>query len=751
MIDWDSANRQFHLHTGVLSHVLRIAEKGALLGLHLGAPLVPGRAYAHLGGGPFEGFGNRLGSPVPLLCPTPGCGDYRPPALVAEQADGSTVLALAYAGHRILPGKPGLPGLPSTYAEQEDEAATLEIDLRDAVSGIEATLSITVFAGRPIVARSMRIRNGGTRPVRITTVMSASLDLPSSNWDLVQLSGTWARERHPVSRRLVPGRQGIASVRGHSSHEQNPFLLLLAPEATETAGEAIAVCLVYSGNFLADAEVDHHGTTRVRIGINPEGFAWSLAPGETFQAPEALIAWSGDGLGSLSLALHGLMRDRLARGAWRDRPRPILINNWEATYFDFDEAKIVAIAESARGLGIELLVLDDGWFGRRDNDDSSLGDWFVDRRKLPNGVDGLARRVEALGMRFGIWIEPEMVSERSDLFAAHPDWAVGIPGRPRTESRQQLVLDMGRPEVVGHLFGVLSELLRSGPISYVKWDMNRSLTEPHSAALPADRQGEFLHRHVLGVYELYRRLTEAFPEVLFESCAGGGGRFDAGMLAFAPQAWTSDDTDGVERLKIQWGTSLAYPPSSMGNHVSAVPNHQTRRSTSIEFRAAVAFFGTFGYELDPRSLTEAERSEVAAQVAFYREHRELFQFGRFLRLWSPFAGGTRGDPAAAGDGNEAAWMTVAPDARQAVVGYYRMLNRPGPVTERLRLRGLDPALRYRVTVWPEGSGADLIAAPNLGLRGGDELMAVGLALEIGREAVEGMHDFMAWLFVLEAV
>ena len=357
----------------------------------------------------------------------------------------------------------------------------------------------------------------------------------------------------------------------------------------------------------------------------------------------------------MSDALHRLYRERLARGTWRDKPRPVLINNWEATYFEFDEAKLLEIATAARDLGVELFVLDDGWFGERDADTTSLGDWFVDRRKLPNGLDGLAAKVEALGIGFGLWIEPEMVSEQSQLFAQHPDWAIGVPGRPRTESRQQLVLDMSRPEIVDHLFGVLSEVLASAPISYVKWDMNRTITEPFSMGLPADRQGEFFHRYILGVYDLYARLGAAFPEILFESCAGGGGRFDPGMLAFAPQAWTSDDTDAVERLRIQWGTSMAYPLSSMGAHVAAVPNHQTGRITPIATRAAVAFFGVFGYELDPTTLAEDDRRAIAGQIEFYKAHRDLFQRGRFVRLRSPFEDG----------GNQAAWMVVAPDASRA--------------------------------------------------------------------------------------
>jgi alpha-galactosidase len=442
----------------------------------------------------------------------------------------------------------------------------------------------------------------------------------------------------------------------------------------------------------------------------------------------------------MSDALHGLYRERLARGTWRDAPRPVLLNNWEATHFDFDEAKLLEMATAARDLGVELFVLDDGWFDQRDSDDSSLGDWFVDRRKLPNGLDGLAAKVEALGMRFGLWIEPEMVSERSRLFAEHPDWAIGVPGRPRTESRQQLVLDMSRPEVVDHLFGALSDVLGSAPISYIKWDMNRTITEPFSMALPADRQGEFFHRYVLGVYDLYARLGAAFPGILFESCASGGGRFDPGMLAFAPQAWTSDDTDAIERLKIQWGTSLAYPLSSMGAHVAAVPNHQTSRITPLATRAAVAFFGVFGYELDPTVMSDADRRAVAEQVAFYKTNRELFQRGRFVRLRSPFEEG----------GTQTAWAVVAPDASRAIVGYYQVLNRPVPAADRLRLRGLDPEAVYRVTGWPADAGDPLFRA-NAGLRGGDELMHIGLSLGADRHEADAWGDFKAWLFVLEAV
>ncbi|HEX7472513.1 MAG TPA: alpha-galactosidase [Candidatus Limnocylindrales bacterium] len=737
-IHFDPADRTFHLRNERISYLIQIGENGTLLHLFLGPALAPGRSYAHLAGEPFRGFGNRLGEFSALELPTYGLGDYRVPAITVEQSDGSTVLDLAYASHRILPGKRPIAGLPSTYVESDEEAETLEIVLLDEPSGTEVRCSYTIFRDVPAIARNVHIRNTGKRSLRLRTVMSASLDLTDRDWELVHLSGAWARERHVVGHPLAPGRMSVGSQRGASGHEHNPFLLLRRPSTTETAGEAIGLSLVYSGNFVAEAEGDAFGGARLRIGIDPETFAWTLEPGAEFSAPEAVLVYSSTGLGDLSEAYHRLYRERLARGAWRDRPRPVLINNWEGTYFAFTEDKLVEIATVAHDLGVELFVLDDGWFGARDDDTTSLGDWFVDTRKLPNGVTGVADRIVALGMSFGLWIEPEMVSPRSQLFEAHPDWAIGVPGRPRTEGRQQLVLDMGRPEVVDHLFSVLAEVLRSAPISYVKWDMNRNITEPYSAALPPDRQGEFFHRYILGVYDLYGRLNAAFPEILFESCAGGGGRFDPGLLAYAPQGWTSDDTDAVERLRIQWGTSLVYPLSSMGAHVSAVPNHQVARLAPLATRAASAFFGVFGYELDATALTEDERREVADQVAFYRAQRDLLQRGRFLRLVSPFEG----------DGNETAWMCVAADTRRAIVGFYRVLNRPNPGPRRLRLRGLDPATTYRVSVWP--TSGDSIERANTLVRGGDDLMAAGLSLDVESEEAKQQGDFLARVFILEA-
>lgn len=738
-IDWDPSDRQFHLHNGRVSLVLRVFEDGTLGQLHLGAGLPAGRSYRHLGPDPFPGFSNRVGSPVPLAYPTSGTGDFRVPALVAATADGATSLLLHYRDHRITAGKPSLDGLPSTYVEDPSEAETLEVTLADEPSGLEVDLRFTIFAGRPVIARSAVVRNAGAAPLDLRCAMSLSLDLPDADWRMVGLSGSWARERHVTERALVPGLQSVSSVRGASGHEHNPFLALRRATTDEAHGEAYGFSLVYSGNFLAEAEVEPYGTARIRLGIEPSTFGWRLEPGATFTVPEAIVAFSETGMGGISDALHALFRDRLARGHWRDRARPVLINNWEATYFGFDADRLVEIATTARDLGVELFVLDDGWFGARDDDTTSLGDWFVDRRKLPDGLDGVARRINELGIGFGLWIEPEMVSQRSRLFEAHPDWAIGIPGRPRTESRQQLVLDMARPKVVDHLTAVLTDVLASAPIAYVKWDMNRNITEPYSPSLPPDRQGEFFHRYILGTYELYRRLTERFPEILFESCAGGGGRFDPGLLAFAPQAWTSDDTDAIERLSIQWGTSLAYPLSSMAAHVAAVPNHQVGRITPLSTRAAVAFFGVFGYELDPTVLDDEERSEIAGQIEFYTAHRDLFQRGRFVRLISPFEGGR----------NRVAWMTVSDDRRQAIAATYQILSQADPGPGRLRLRGLDHDAVYRVATWPAWD--DRLARINTGERSGAELMGAGLVLDAERWENAARGDFWARLFVLDAV
>jgi len=482
-------------------------------------------------------------------------------------------------------------------------------------------------------------------------------------------------------------------------------------------------------HFLAQAEVDTWDTTRVTLGINPFGFDWKLSPGGVFQTPEAVMVYSCQGMGEMSRTFHRLYRSRLARGQWRDRPRPILINNWEATYFNFTEDKLISIARAAREDGVELFVLDDGWFGARCSDLAGLGDWVANPDRLPGGITRLAERIEALGMKFGLWFEPEMVNKDSDLYRAHPDWILHTPDRRTSFGRNQLVLDFSRPEVVDCIYNMMARILSEAKVSYVKWDMNRSITEAYSAALPPDQQGEVLHRHILGVYRLSDRLTKGFPHVLFESCASGGGRFDPGLLYYAPQGWASDDSDAVERLKIQYGTTFCYPVSAIGAHVSAVPNHQVNRVTPLSTRADVACFGTFGYELDLNRLTAEERAQVRSQIAFMKEYREVIQFGDFYRLLSPF------------ESNFTAWMVVSKDRRTALVGWYRVLNEVNGPYRRVKLRGLDPALDYAVD-----GGAR---------RGGDELMRLGL-LTTDSAAGERQPDepaacdFDSHIFVLKA-
>ena len=466
-IEWRAADRQFHLVNGLISLVLRVYEDDTLGHLYIGAPLPAGRSYRYAGPDPFRGFDQRVGDPVPFAYPTSGTGDFRVPALVVAASDGSTASSLRYTGHSITPGKPPLRGLPSTYVDDDVEAETLEVTLIDPVIGLEVDLRFTIYADRPVIARSATIHNAGTHPVDLRAAMSLALDLPDSDWIMLSLSGAWARETRVTEGALRPGRTSIASTRGTSSAQHNPFIALRRPATDESSGETLGFSLVYSGNFLAEVEVEQFGTTRVRIGIEPDTFSWRLEPRTSFVTPEAIIAWSGTGLGALSDAFHRLFRERLVRGTWRDRPRPILLNSWEATYFAFDADRLVEIARAGAELGIELFVLDDGWFGKRDDDTSSLGDWVAHDGKLPDGVSGVARRIADLGMSFGLWIEPEMVNVDSDLHHAHPDWAIGSPGRRQTESRHQLVLDLGRPEVVDHLERALTDILSSAPVAYV--------------------------------------------------------------------------------------------------------------------------------------------------------------------------------------------------------------------------------------------------------------------------------------------
>ncbi|SFS57949.1 alpha-galactosidase [Paenibacillus sp. BC26] len=639
---------------------------------------------------------------LPQEYPGYGSSDLRNPAYAVQLSNGTTVTELLYVSHRIVNGKPALEGLPAVYAESDEEAQTLIVTLADKLAGLTVELSYTVFEAFDAVIRSARIANDSPSVMQLTRALSVSVDLPHDGFELLQLSGTWARERYIHKRALTPGVQAIESRRGSSSHANNPFFALLGEGATEDHGDVYGFSLVYSGSFTAGVEVDQYHTARAYIGINPFDFSWRLEPGASFQTPEAVMVYSSAGLGAMSHTYHELYRTRLCRGAFRDAVRPILVNNWEATYFNFNADKIEAIAKAGSELGLELFVLDDGWFGKRDGDNCSLGDWIVDPKKLPQGLEDLAERVRSHGLQFGLWFEPEMVSPDSDLYRAHPDWCLHVPGRRRSEGRKQLILDLSREDVQTYIIEAVGSILKSAPITYVKWDMNRNMSEIGSALLPAERQRETAHRYMLGLYNVLEQITAAFPHVLFESCSGGGGRFDPGMLYYMPQTWTSDNSDAISRLKIQYGTSIVYPISSMGAHVSASPNHQVGRVTPLKTRGDVAMSGNFGYELDLTVFTDAEKEEVKRQVALVKEVRELVQYGTFYRLLSPF------------EGNETAWMFVSPDQREVLVVHVVELNEPNAPLSRLKLKGLRSDYSY---AW---IGTDEVA-------GGDELMYAGVA------------------------
>ena len=729
------SSREFHLYNDRISYIIKILENGQLGQLYFGKRIHDREGFGYLleiANRPMtallQDFGFSL-EHVRQEYPAYGTTDFRLPAMELLQDNGSRLTNFTYESYRIFGGKPVLCGLPATYAEDEREADTLEITLRDKLLNIKLILLYTIFNGESAVARSARFENPSGKDVQITRAMSVSIDLPDCDYEWIQFSGAWSRERYVKVRRLEQGIQAVGSTRGHSSHNQNPFIILKRPTADEFQGEVLGFSLVYSGNFLAQAEVDTYNVTRVMLGINPFAFTWKLESGETFQTPEAVMVYSDQGLNGMSQTLHRLYRTRLARGLWRDKVRPILLNNWEATYFDFNEEKLVGIARAAKEDGVELFVLDDGWFGARSSDSSGLGDWYANTERLPGGIKGLSEKIEALGMKFGLWVELEMVNPDSDLYRAHPDWALQTPGRTSSQGRNQLVLDFSRKEVVDAIYDMIAKILSESKVSYIKWDMNRSITECYSTAFPADRQGEIFHRYILGVYSLYERLIQNFPEILFESCASGGARFDAGMLFYAPQCWTSDDSDAAERIKIQYGTSFGYPVVSMGAHVSAVPNHQLFRFTPLETRGNVAYFGAFGYELDLQKLTAEERGIVRNQIAFMKEYREVIQFGTFYRLQSPF------------ENNIAAWMTVSQDRKTAVVGYYKILNDVNCEFRRMKLKGLLPDVRYRVENRDEWFY-------------GDELMNAGLITSDASsgQAFSGDYctDFWSRLYVLKA-
>lgn len=620
---------------------------------------------------------------LPQEYSTSGVGDFRISAISVTHEDGSNALDLRVREYQIKKGKYEIPGLPAVYAK-EDEAETLEITLKDTATEAEVILKYGVFEKEDVITRSVVVKNSGKTPIVINKVHSMCLDIPYGDWEWMHFYGRHTMERQAERVPVLHGISESSSSRGTSSHHQNPAVLLCEKDCTETNGHCIGAALMYSGGFQAQVEKDQLEQIRLVMGIHPDTFEWTLEAGEAFYTPEVILSCSTTGFAKLSQNFHHIIRNHVCRGTYQLSSRPVLINNWEATYFDFNEEKILNIARQASKLGIDMMVLDDGWFGKRDDDCSGLGDWFVNEKKLNGGLKALVEKINAMGMKFGLWFEPEMVSEDSDLYRNHPDWAIQIPGRKPMRSRYQLVLDMSNPEVVDYLYGVMSAILRENHIEYVKWDMNRSISDWYTATLSRGRQMEMPHRYVLGLYELLEKLTSEFPDVLFEGCSGGGGRFDAGMMYYCPQIWCSDDTDAHERTFIQYGTSFFYPTSTVGSHVSAVPNHQTGRITSIETRGVVAMAGSFGYELNLNQLSEEEKTVVAKQVTHYKEYQSLIYNGDYYRLANPFEDGM------------SAWSWISEDKKTILVQGVLFRAKPNVLRKTLRLMGLESKKNYKI-------------------------------------------------------
>ena len=717
MIIQDEAKRIFTLQTCNTTYQMKADQNGLLLHTYYGPKIREGDLsrlirYADRGfsPNPNEAGNDRTYSldTLPQEYSGSGAGDFRLPSLELELSDGSHVADLRYTGSQQERGKYALEGLPSFFAP-EDQAETLVITLEDAVAQVRVEMLYGVFEDCDLITRAVRITNRGGKPVRLRRAASLCLDFPSAQLDFITFDGGHVKERGLNRTPLRPGIQSVGSIRGISSHQHNPFIMLCEPSADEDHGTCYGAALVYSGNFEAAVERAQFEDARLTLGIHPFHFCWTLEPGEVFTTPEAAMICSPRGFGQMSRQFHRAVREHLLRDVWRDRRKPVLVNSWEAAYFDFDTPKLLRLAREAANLGVELFVLDDGWFGHRDDDSSSLGDWWANEKKLPGGLGALATEINALGMEFGLWIEPEMVSEDSQLYQKHPDWALNPPSRPHTRGRCQLVLDYTRPEVREYVAQALEKLLKTAHISYLKWDMNRALTQVWSAALPSERQGEVYHRYVLGVYDLLERVRAMSPGTLIEGCSGGGGRFDMGMLYYTPQIWCSDNTDAIDRLRIQYGTSFAYPPSTMGAHVSAVPNEQTGRSVPLETRGTVAMSGTFGYEMDLGTLPGEEKNLVRHQIRDYRESYQLIQSGDYYRLSPPSP-----------DGAPTAWLHVSQDRREALLCVVSGQVHAGPPFRCLRLKGLDPEKQYRVTVGEE-------------LWPGDVLMEAGFPLPMLRE------------------
>lgn len=686
-ISYSEENKIFKLDTKTSSYIFGVFEGIYLVHYYYGAPIPdtdveqqrirPGFA-SFCPDSPTARVFNFSPDVTPLEYPTFGAGDFRLSAFAVKNSEGNKVTDLRYVSHEITKGKKPLPGLPALYVNEESEADTLEVLTEDKVTGAQVTLIYTVFEEKGAITRSVKVKNASDKAFHIDTVHSLSVDLPGYDYEMFDLYGRWMKERTLERYPLHRGIQSIKSKRGSSSHNHNPFTALVKKGANEDYGECYGFNLVYSSNFSIDVEVDSFACSRLVMGINPEGFSWQLAPGEEFYSPEAVMIYTDKGIGEMSRMFHRLYADNLIRGKWKKAKRPLLINNWEGTGMNFDHDKLVSFARHAKDMGFEMLVMDDGWFGKRDHDNSSLGDWYVAEYKLQKGLGGLIKEVNDLGLKFGIWFEPEMISPDSDIYRAHPDWCLHTVGRDKSIARTQYVIDFSRKEVRDHIYSMMYKILSENNIAYLKWDFNRNLTEVACAELPPEKQGEVFHRFVLGTYEIMDRLTTDFPDLLLENCSGGGGRFDPGMLYYSPQIWTSDNTDAIERLTIQFGTSLCYPASAMGAHVSA------SKRTNYETKKNVALWGSFGYELDPDKLTEEEKAEIKEQVKAYHKYYDVIHYGELYRLITPFENDFR-----------ASWEFVSESKEEALVTVVNM-RKPYDDFFILRLKGLEKDRMYEI-------------------------------------------------------
>ena len=702
-VGYQQEDRIFALDTKHTSYRMKVDDYGFLLHLYYG-----GRVYGNMdhlltyydrgfSGNPSDVGNDRTYSmdALPQEYPVMGVGDFRNSALIIHNTDGSDCCDLRYVGHEIKKEKYGLPGLPAVYADS-GEAQTLEIYLEDRVSHVRVTLLYGVLEEADIITRSATIENQGNQTVVVEKAASACLDFLSGDYEMLSFYGRHTMERNLQREKIGHGNHAFGSRRGASSHQYNPAVILAQENTTEDAGCCYGLVFVYSGNFLCEAEKDQYDQTRVLMGLQSDLFHYPLQQGEQLVVPETILSYSDEGLGTLSTRFHHCIGEHLCRGKYRDARRPVLLNSWEAAYFRFDGKTILKLAESAAKLGIDMIVMDDGWFGKRDDDNSGLGDWQFNEKKLGCTLEELTKKVNDMGIQFGIWIEPEMVSEDSDLYREHPDWALQIPGRKPVRSRNQMALDFTRVEVRDHIFRQICGILDQGNISYIKWDMNSSIIDVYSAE---NSQGKVTYDYVLGVYDFLEKLLQRYPDILIEGCCGGGGRFDAGMLYYTPQIWCSDNTDALDRLRIQYGTSFFYPISTVGAHVSAVPNHQTGRSVSLQTRGVVAMAGSFGYELDPGKLSPEEKEIVSEQIRQYKRMETLIRKGTYHRLSEPFR-----EP-------YAAWMFVSETKEQAFLSVVMLEMHGNMPVSYVKLRGLEPQAVYRdVNSGTCYYGADLMEA-----------------------------------------